>query len=291
MRLPPPNNDVNFVRHNSGNVGLMFALFLLVLCGAAGAAVDIGQARRARTYLQADLDAVTLTLAASAKTATPEQGAALFTSNATRGDYFGPPPTFTIALDGSVQATANMSIKTMLLPLFGFDTLPVVVNSRATATYDSTAVVRFDLQNIQGWFAKDLYAVKKDDLGNVVEETKIVSYDYDHATDTRTIDPPLATVNSDFKLIAGSTFALKLRVWPAYPMSGTSRETVPYVDYFSDDPNAHIHRDGTCGPGEAYNWEDAPNNVDPTQQDFLDVVFTLFCKQMPGQPHHVRLSQ
>ncbi len=280
-----------FAADTSGNALALFALFLPVLLAFTGAALDIGNAVRSKRYLQANLDAATVALASAPDSATEERGQALFSANLKRGSYSGPPPTFTFHGNGIVEAEARMEIKTYLLGLFGFDKLPVVAHAKAGAEFDDQLILNFTVENVKGWFAKDIYAVARDKDGNVVSETKVLSYDYDYATDTKTVDPPIASASQDLSMDGGATVVLKMRVWPDYPLAGSSRNTVPYVDYYSDDPGARLKRTGSCKTGEKYEWEDAPNDIDTSEDDYLDFVFKVRCNKLPGELVNTRLME
>ena len=65
-----------FRRHERGNVMITFALAIIPVIAAVGAAVDYGRANSARTAMQAALDAAGLTLSKDAQTLTPAQLAA-----------------------------------------------------------------------------------------------------------------------------------------------------------------------------------------------------------------------
>ncbi len=279
------------VSEESGSASVVTAVVFLVLCGSVGAAVDFGMAWRARSYLQADLDAAVLAVAAGRQSAESEQGSAQFAGRGHSGIYEGPPPTFSVQADGTVEAAANMKIKTALLPLFGIKELPVVAHAKAIAKSTNASKHTLVSAAVKGWFAKEVYGVVRDSSGNVVGETKLFSYDYDYATNTRTVEPPLGVASPDIKLEAGLSFALKMRVWPNYPLSGSSRDTVAPIDYYSDDPNARLHRSGSCAGGELFQWEDAPNDLDPSQDDYTDFVFTMQCKSVPGSVTAVRLTE
>ncbi len=66
----------HFRRNDRGNVMITFALALIPMIGAVGAAVDYSRANSARTAMQAALDAAGLTLSKDAQTLTPAQLAA-----------------------------------------------------------------------------------------------------------------------------------------------------------------------------------------------------------------------
>lgn len=275
----------------AGAVMPIFGMVLLLLLACMGAALDLGLAMRAKGNLQANLDATALALASHPEGASAERGVALFNINSPRGGYFGPSPTFTFLPNGTVEADARMKMKTYLLTLFGFAELPVEARAKAAPDLDDQIKVNFKINSVKGWFAKDIYAVARDKDGNTLSETKVLGYDYDYVTDTHTIDPPIASATQELSIDGAAAMVLKMRVWPDYPLSGSSRNRVAPIDYFSDDPNARLIRSGACRDGQKYEWEDAPNDIDPSEDDYQDFVFTVTCLKMPGEVVNARLTE
>lgn len=127
-----------FLSDERGNAAVVFALALLPVVGAAGAAVDYSRLSAERTRLQAVVDraAIAATLAPDAS---DTQRIAVATS------FFPPPPpasappvpekerrTLTVTPGGSsVVVEASVPVKTAVMDALGFDWVRVSVRSRA----------------------------------------------------------------------------------------------------------------------------------------------------------------
>lgn len=274
---------VLIVKRCDGSVAPIFALGLVALCCVMGASIDYLRSQNTRTALQNALDSTVLALAAGKVDATADEATRYFDSLFNQSGVLGPSPTFTFGADGSVSAQSNLVINTLLLRLVTVKTLPVAAHAKAAkvaSTLSDKAVVNFSATSVKGWFAKDIYAFVRDANGVIINQVKVLSHDWDDATGTRTIVPPVNDVTADFKLSGGETFGLMMRVWPAYPASGSSRDTVPPIDYYSDEPSPRIKKTGDCHSGETHEWEDAPNDYDPSQDDYHDFIYVMTCKEM-----------
>lgn len=273
-----------FAANSAGSVAPIFALLLLAICCVMGGAIDYLRSQHARVALQNSIDATVLTLAARSDTASPGDAARYFQNQFQYPGLVGPQPAFTFGADGTVSATAQMALSTLLLRLANIKTLPVAAHAKAAKAADvvsDTAIVNFAAMAVKGWFAKDIYAFVRDENGAIVNQVKVLSYDWDQATLTRTITPPLNEATANFVLSGGQTFGVMMRTWPAYPSSGSSRDVADPVDYYSDDPNPRIKTSGDCHSGEIHEWEDAPNDFEPWQDDYYDFVYVMNCQEMP----------
>ncbi len=273
-----------FLTSSEGSVVPIFAFLLVALCCTMGAAIDYLRSQQARVALQNAIDATVLTLAATAEEPTSAQATQLFQKQLQYPGLLGPKPIFTFDADGTVTGSANMSLATLLLRLANFKTLPVTAHAKAMkspAAVSDKAIVNFEAMAVKGWFAKDIYAFVRDKNGDIVKQVKVLSHDWDEATGKRTITPPIDEATADFVLSGAETFGVMMRVWPSYPGSGSSRDTVPPIDYYSDDPSPRIKTSGDCRSGEIHKWEDAPNDADRSKDDYRDFVYVMTCKEMP----------
>ena len=137
-----------FARAREGNVAITFAITLVPVLAAAGAAVDYSRANAAKADLQAALDATALMLSkeAAADTDSQLQANALAYFNAT----FNRPSTETITVSASyssaggstLMVNGSVSVPTSFMAIFGHDS--ITVSSSSTARW-GTARLRVAL--------------------------------------------------------------------------------------------------------------------------------------------------
>ena len=115
-----------------GQMALMFALSMIPLFGLAALSIDLTRAFVAKTHLQASVDAAAL--AASSAYGKPESevhavGMAFFNKNYASRDWVpATTPTITVT-DNVLRVEATATLKTSLLSLFGFSSLPLSVST------------------------------------------------------------------------------------------------------------------------------------------------------------------
>jgi Flp pilus assembly protein TadG len=273
----------SYLDNRDGSMAVVMAVMLVVLMAAIGGALDFGRASLARDKTQGVLDAALLHAAGRASQSKVAAASAFFEAESKNLGIAGPDPTFVLGADGSVSGAASMSIETIFLRIVGMQMLPVVVKGTATANIATVTQVAFTPATAQGWYAKDVYAFIRDANGNIIEQTKVLSYDYDYSTGTKTTVPALNQQSQTYTLTGGASFGVMLRVWPDTVHIGS--RSGPYVDYYSDDPNPNMLVSGNCKTGETHSWEDGGN------QSYGDFVYVMSCSSMVGEPKFVRLTQ
>lgn len=144
-----------FGRDRRGNVALLFACALVVLCGGMGFAIDYTNAARHRSKLQAAADEAALVASRAASTYISDNGwstsnagkaatagiaaaRAAFGANMEVQGLVGLPtitPTMTIPSAQSITAnvTAAASVPTSLMQVFGFETMAIDAEASAVA--------------------------------------------------------------------------------------------------------------------------------------------------------------
>lgn len=273
----------SFASDTRGNVVLIFAFGLVMLLSAVAGAIDFGRAYSAKRKLQAALDSAVLAAAASSKPDRLDNAATVFQQNFHSAGITGASPQFTLNGSNQVVGTANLSLRSSFLQVLGMQSIPVTATSIAASTYSNVINVTFEATKVQGWFAKDIYAFMRDADGNIVQEVKVLSYDYNRTTNSKTVVPPLDTTSQTYTLSGGSTFGVKMRVWPDYDNVGS--RSGPHVDFYSDDKDARIRTKGECETGQEHAWEDGGDS------NFKDFVYNMTCTSRSGSIAEVRLVQ
>jgi Flp pilus assembly protein TadG len=121
----------NFCRNEKGSVATIFALALIPVMTAVGAAVDYSRANAARTHLQAALDSA---LIAGAKDDTSnwlQVAQKVFTANIASKNISASTPTFTSESDSSYAGSVSASVPTTVLGVISIRTLTVGAYSKA----------------------------------------------------------------------------------------------------------------------------------------------------------------
>jgi Flp pilus assembly protein TadG len=128
-------------RDTSGNVSVVFALSLIPMVGAVGAAVDYTKAGQLRSRLQQHLDAAVL---AGVKESSSQLKISKATSHfqALAGNDWGTSPSvnFTVDSNGKLTGIASGSSNTSIVGLFGYTNIPVKVTSAAVTSGSSSKV-------------------------------------------------------------------------------------------------------------------------------------------------------
>lgn len=123
----------SFKRRDEGAVALVFGLSFMVLIAAMGIAVDYARAFNMQSRLQNDLDAAVLGAGAQLRTAAD--------LSAVASAYFGPNwrkahgvsdvtlNVTKLAGDKGVTGTASATVPTIVMKIFGFDSIPISATS------------------------------------------------------------------------------------------------------------------------------------------------------------------
>jgi Flp pilus assembly protein TadG len=147
-RLERLHNVVaRFLPVRDGNVAVIFALAMIPLIGAIGAAVDYSKANDVKTQLQKALDAAVL----AGVTQTSSQQVATATA-VFNGDFTGryssvASAAFIQNADNSLSGTATSSVKTSFLPVIGLSSIDVSAAATAMPGPQSTSPVCILLVN------------------------------------------------------------------------------------------------------------------------------------------------
>ena len=114
----------------AGSIAPAFALALVPLIGAAGAAIDYSKANQVKATLQAALDSAVL---AGVKQSTGQTSTATSFFNAAFSDKLGTSvsSTFTVNSDGSISGTAQAAVPTSFMAIVSVKTLSVSASARA----------------------------------------------------------------------------------------------------------------------------------------------------------------
>jgi Flp pilus assembly protein TadG len=138
-----------FLKAQKGTVAITFALSILPVFAAAGAAVDFGRYLSINTQLHAALDAASIAAAsASGKTnAQREQiGKDTFAANIEGGAATGEPTTLTLKSDGTViKGEAHTIMSTSLMAALGLTSVDVGVTNEVAIPIPRKAEVAFVL--------------------------------------------------------------------------------------------------------------------------------------------------
>lgn len=122
----------DFHRRNDAQAAVMFALAIVPIGGAIGAAIDMSRGNQVRTSLQKSLDAAVLAAATDGSANWQTIAAGVFSGNEnSKGSSVGT-PTFTVEKGiyyGSVPATVDTSF----MQIMGINSIPVKASSAATS--------------------------------------------------------------------------------------------------------------------------------------------------------------
>jgi hypothetical protein len=141
-----------FERDTSGNVAVFFALALIPVMGAVGAAVDYSRANSAKVSLQAALDSAALILAKEVATVSStqinEKATAYVKANFQRSDAqdLNVAATYTSSGTPSLTLKGSVFVKTTFMGIMGFSKLDI--SSSSTVTWgDTTFEIALALDN------------------------------------------------------------------------------------------------------------------------------------------------
>jgi Flp pilus assembly protein TadG len=138
----------NFGRANSGNVAITFALGLLAMSGAVGAALDYSRANSVKVSMQSALDATALMLAKEAGNLTASDlqtnGTKYFLTNFNRTGVNNLQVTVTATSGSStILVNGSGSIDATIMQILGFKTLNI--GGSATAIWGAKSLLRIAL--------------------------------------------------------------------------------------------------------------------------------------------------
>jgi Flp pilus assembly protein TadG len=118
-----------------GHVVLTFALLLIPIIGAVGAAVDYSRASNVRTHLQNALDAAVLAAAGEAAKSASAKGVPAFVKKYVESNFVDKgTPQITSKVDmkeGVITGTAKLKVDSVLMQLMGIKKMDVAVSSEA----------------------------------------------------------------------------------------------------------------------------------------------------------------
>jgi Flp pilus assembly protein TadG len=138
-----------FLKAQKGTVAVTFALSILPIFAAAGAAIDFGRYLSINTQLHAALDAASLAAAsASGKTNAQREkiGKDTFASNIEGGAATGEVTTLTLKSDGkTITGEAHTSMSTSLMVALGLDSVDIGVTNEVAIPKPRKAEVAFVL--------------------------------------------------------------------------------------------------------------------------------------------------
>lgn len=156
---------VRFLRDDKGVVAVLFAGSLVAVAVMAGAAIDYGRASRARTQLQAAVDAATLaavqlTSATSAERQNAVQGTlAASLANAQLETVTVDVADFETPEGKGVTVNASATVPTSLIRLMNVSSIPVSARAEGVASTSPTAEISLVLDNT-GSMVDDMPALK-----------------------------------------------------------------------------------------------------------------------------------
>ncbi len=123
-----------FAHDRAGAVHIIFAVALVPLTLAVGAAVDYSRANRSKAELQGALDSAVLAGAAEAAKGAPLTGIPSYVGNFTNANFSqkgAVQVSATASADGVVAATASLPVDTVFIRMLGMKTMDVSVTSQA----------------------------------------------------------------------------------------------------------------------------------------------------------------
>lgn len=124
----------NYLASCSGHVGILMSLSAVAVIGAAGAAIDYGNAAMTATKLQALMDSAAIAGVSTTLIQEKQLGFAEAFFNANRGEKFASYKV-SFAVDGrNLKGTASGTVDTTFSRILGINTVAIAVKSLATAS-------------------------------------------------------------------------------------------------------------------------------------------------------------
>ncbi len=275
-----------FAISRKGNFAVMTAILAAPVIIAAGMSVELANAYQKKKDFQNGLDSATLAAAARGGTLDPVLTKKYFQPSSQTGGYVVTGPVFTRDSDGIVTGTVQIDIPTQLLSIAGFTTIPIKVTSKAIGQTElKISKATFQILSASGAYDKDFYFFTRDTGGNILTETLILKYDYDHSTQTKTFTPPVTSTNT---ITVGmyASYGYKMVVFEDNSYTG---KRINPKTYYSDAANASTFQKqtGTCSSagGQTNNWEDGGDG------NYLDFVFKTTCVESSVLTGQARLTQ
>lgn len=136
-----------FRRASGGNIAVVFALALVPIFGAIGAAVDYSQANDVKSRLQNALDSAVLAGVTQISSQQIPTATAVFGANHTGQFTTTVTSSFLQNADGSLSGTASAVVKTSVLGVLGVSSIPVKVAATAAKSAQPTSNVCILLVN------------------------------------------------------------------------------------------------------------------------------------------------
>jgi Flp pilus assembly protein TadG len=149
-----------FAKDRRGSIVVIFALVLIPVLAAVGAAIDFSRAGNAKNRLQTSLDAALLAAARDATLDDNQKIAfaqSMFTANFDLGYGLQPAtPVITISSSGTVTGTVNASLDTVMLGIVGLTTLQVSAASEVqiATVADGEIVLVLDYSGSMSYYGK-----------------------------------------------------------------------------------------------------------------------------------------
>lgn len=128
------------LRNKEGSVGPIFGLLAMPMFFMIGMSIDYARAISVENSLQNALDAAALAAMQSEATDPQDVGAKMFNANFTSRNAMYANAEFTKLDDGTVRATATVTVPTTAAALIGFDTLQVETHSVVEPSHEVTDV-------------------------------------------------------------------------------------------------------------------------------------------------------
>src|SRR5262249_40861331 len=126
--------QVTFCQNSDGSVAMIFALAIIPIMIAAGAAVDYSRANSFKAVLQAALDSAILAGAKDGTSNWSQVAANAFQANMSVKSSLSLTPSFTLDDSGSYTGSVSTSVPTSLLAIMKIQFLNVIANSAAQAS-------------------------------------------------------------------------------------------------------------------------------------------------------------
>jgi len=172
-----------FTADRRGNIAFIYALALVPLIIASGAAIDYGRGVFVRATLTRALDAAGLAVGSSGTLNQSDsviKAQAFFNANYRLDPSFGTPSAVAVAQSGQdFTLTSNVPMPTVLLHFAGIDTMPVstsVVVTRNSMNIEVALALDITGSMASGTRLADLKTAAKDLIDLVVQDTQSPTY-------------------------------------------------------------------------------------------------------------------
>jgi Flp pilus assembly protein TadG len=259
---------------NRGAVAVIFALSVVPIVLAAGAAIDYIKAAEKKSFLQQAMDAGVIAAAAHGSTGSSYlQNYLNANLKSEQASVTNAVLTTQTAADGSVtyKGDASFAVPVSLLRMTGLTSITVAAHSEATRPARVVSAI-FTPQFTQGAYSKDIFFWTKDATGKVTSRQTILTYRYSSSTGSKVTTPAIGS-QFTFTVPQYSTYGLGMvayQDWQNY-----TGALINPVEMWTDASNvaSFLKQTGSCSDtgGATYNWEDGGNS------DFMDFVYNMKC--------------